>query len=61
MAKKQQGWQRGEGKYSGGMDKDPIRPDRSIDNSGNPTAKPRQLDYDALSRQNLADKLPKRA
>jgi len=56
---KRQGWQRGEGKYSGGMDKDPIKPARN--EAGNSTAKPRQLNMDTLDKQGLADRLPKKA
>jgi hypothetical protein len=61
MAKKKQGWQRGEGPYSGGMGKDPIRPDRSIDKAGNPVGRTRQLDHDVLLDQALASRLPKNA
>lgn len=40
---RKQGFEKGVGVYS--KDKgDPIRRDRSVDNSGNPVEKPRQLD-----------------
>ena len=36
--------------------KDPIRRDRSVDSAGNPTAKPRQLNWDTLEKQTFSGK-----
>jgi hypothetical protein len=50
------------GWYAGDSDtKDPVRPSRAVDNSGNPTEKARQQNMDVLDRQQLAGKLPRKS
>jgi hypothetical protein len=44
---KRQGWEKGEGRYAKNNDL-PVRRDTSIDNSGNPRARPSQANWDKL-------------
>jgi hypothetical protein len=63
MAKKLEGWQRGLGPYS--KEDWKIRVDTSVDQSGNPKEKPRELDRDKLESGRVSGKgsapLPKNA
>ena len=45
--------------YDEGMGQDPVRSSRN--EAGNSTTKGRQLDYDKLLSQSLAQKLPRKA